>query len=106
MTLHEQILEDNRNIFFAMDDFADEREINGCKVKVVEDGDKLLAYKQMGIYEGSLLFFVRTDDLPGPVRPGDALIYDRAKWYVEDCREDMGILEIILKRSAGGGIGR
>ena len=106
MTLRDQILGDNRSIFFALDDFAVEREINGRAMKVVEDGDQLLLYRRLGIYEGTLLIYVQATDMPGPVAPGAALIYDRVKWYVEDCREDMGVLEVVLKRNAGGGIGR
>lgn len=103
MTLREQILSDNESVFFSLDDFATEVELLICnhpvRVRVVEDGDQLLNYRHIGIYEGSLLIYARAEDLPSPLKAGDALIYNRAKWYVEDAREDLGIWEIVLKRN-------
>lgn len=97
MTLRDQIEEDNCDIFFDFDELAKEVHIDGHPVPVVEDGEQLDKYRQMGIMEGQLLVYVRTGSLPRIPEPGDAMRYGTRQLWVESAKEDMGILELVLK---------
>lgn len=98
MELKEQFAADLDSIFFNLTELGELREINGQEVIVVEDGEKLQEYKLQGICQGQKLLYVRAADLPVVPHAGEAMIYGRTKWQVEECKEDMGLLEIILKR--------
>ncbi len=98
MGLKEQFAADLDNIFFNLEELGELQEINSREIMVVEDGEKLQEYKAQGIFRGQKLIYVRAADLPAIPRAGDALLYGRAKWQVEECREDTGLLEIILER--------
>lgn len=99
MNLKSQIERENKEIFFNLNDFAVERRIGDKKAFVVEDGDQLLKYKQLGIYEATLLIYIESNFFEKTPHPGDALMYQNKKYFIEDVREDMGILEIALKNT-------
>lgn len=98
MTLKEQFAADLDSVFFDPATLGELREINGREVMVVEDGEKLREYQLQGICQGQKLLYVRAADLPVIPKAGDAMLYGRTKWQVEECKEDTGLLEIILER--------
>lgn len=98
MTLKEQFAADLDSVFFDPAELGELREINGREVMVVEDGEKLQEYRLQGICQGQKLLYVRAADLPAVPYAGDAMMYGHTRWQVEECKEDTGLLEIILKR--------
>ena len=98
MILKDQFMADLDSIFFNPDELGELREINGREVMVIEDEEKLREYKFQGICQGQKLLYVRAASLPAIPHAGDAMLYGRTKWQVEECKEDAGLLEIILKR--------
>lgn len=98
MTLKEQFMADLDSVFFDPGELGELREINGQRVMVVEDGEKLREYQLQGICQGQKLIYVQVADLDPIPQAGDVLLYGQAKWRVEECKEDAGLLEIILER--------
>lgn len=98
MTLKEQFAADLKNIFFDPDELGESWEINGQRVMVVEDEEKLREYQLQGICRGQKLIYVRAADLDPIPQAGDGLRCGKAMWRVEECKEDAGLLEIILER--------
>lgn len=98
MDLKEQFAADLDSIFFNPAELGEPQEINGREVLVVEDEEKLREYKLQGICQGQKLLYVRAADLDPVPQAGDAILYGRTKWRVEECKEDAGLLEIILER--------
>ncbi len=96
--LKEQLAADLDSVFFDPAELGELREINGRQVMVVEDGEKLQEYKLQGICQGQKLLYVRVADLAAVPKAGDVMLYGRTKWQVEECKEDTGLLEIILGR--------
>lgn len=98
MTLKKQFRADLTGVFFSPDELGELREVNGREIMVIEDGEKLMEYRARGIYQGQKLIYVKTVDFDVIPKAGDTLMYGRTKWQVEECKEDAGLLEIILKR--------
>lgn len=96
MNLKDIISEDNSKIFYNFDELAQSVVIDGSPVPVIEDGEQLNKYRQMGIFEGVLLVYVQAASLPRIPQPGDAMRYGSKQLWVESCKEDMGILELVL----------
>lgn len=101
MTLREQIAKDNSALFFNADEFGETRCFNGLIITVIEDNEQLLKYRQAGICEGQKLIYMRRDDLTELPVAEDVVLYGEGtqqRWMVESCREDLGIVELILTR--------
>lgn len=98
MNLKEQFAADLDRVFFNPDELGEYQEINGKRMLVVEDGEKLQKYKLQGICQGQKLLYIRAADLDPIPQAGDSLRYGKTMWQVEECKEDTGLLEIILER--------
>ncbi len=99
-TLHDQVLNDNA-MFFSPADFGEQRLLNGKIVMAVEDSDQLLKYQQAGICEGQKLVYLPSDTFDKLPAAGDQLLYGwpaQQRWSIEQASEEMGIIELILKR--------
>ncbi len=98
MTLKEQFAVDLKSIFFDPGELGEPREINGQEVMVVEDGEKLREYQLQGICQGQKLLYIQAADLDPIPQAGDNLRYGKTMWRVEECKEDAGLLELVLER--------
>lgn len=110
MTLKEQITGDVNAVFLGaagLRDFAEMQSINGREVPVIKDDDQLDKYRREGVYQGTLLLYVRSSDFPERPAPGDAVLYGKAKYFVESAKETAGVTELVLtqyqvRRVSGG----
>lgn len=98
MTLRELAAEDI-GLFFNTDDFAETATVNEISMPVVVDGDQLARYRREGVFEGTLLLYARAADFAKVPNPGEALIFNKAKLWVESCKNELGILEIVLNQA-------
>ncbi|GEA17745.1 hypothetical protein [Moorella sp. E306M] len=101
MTFKDTIQQDI-GIFLNLGEFADVHDINGLKIPAVIDSnilktrsnDKTEQYD--GVYRSEIAVYVRADDLP--MRPvfGQEILLDGKAYLVDECNEEMGVLEIVL----------
>lgn len=88
--------------FFNLDEFAEMHEIDGYKVPAVIDSDILKIRSQNrseryeGVFKGEIAVYVKTEDLPFRPVYGQDLRLDGKLYFVVECSEDMGVLEITL----------
>lgn len=95
--LSEQVISDLSLLF---EDFSETVTIDGKKIEVVVDRDKLQERSQKefdGIYVGDLLYFVNKNDLIREPSVGDIQRLNKRIYEVIDVRLDLGLYEIILK---------
>lgn len=88
--------------FFNLDEFAEIHEIGGYKAPAVIDSDIVKIRSQSkserfdGIYKGEIVVYVKSKDLPFRPVYGQDLRLDGKLYFVVECSEDMGVLEITL----------
>lgn len=93
----------NEGVFDAMCDLgvAQEREIDGRAIQVVFDNDKLKNRQdRSGVVFGETLMYCRTSDLDVRPKAGRQMRVGRHLFYVTDCVEQDGILEVTLSSNA------
>lgn len=104
MTLKELISADVTDLFFNLDEFGETHRIEGHKVDIVIDGDKLDELKAgsfLGIAEAELLFFARSADLAHVPRkaPGSLLNFDGREHLIVTWDENMGVSQVTLRQN-------
>lgn len=97
------IAADKKAVFINGDEFADNHNINGVDVVCVVDGDliternaRTYAEYAEGVFKAQITIFVDADDLPARPVKGEGIRFDGNYFSVDDCVENMGILEITL----------
>ncbi|MDA3732383.1 hypothetical protein PBV87_12880 [Niameybacter massiliensis] len=106
MGFKEQINKDLDQTFFNIDEFAEEHIINGQKISIVVDNDRLEERSKKeydGLYVGELLFFVPKSRLSAKLKQDGPVIFDGKQMYVFSLREDNGVYEVILNQNLVGG---
>lgn len=111
MNLHEAMAHDLDAVFFNLDDFACEHEINGRKIRcIVDDAQVGVATRAADDFENvSGLGLVKTDRIvlcqaadliPQPL-PGEEIGMDGSRWLVADggVTETEGMLRLPLNRA-------
>lgn len=87
--------------FLNADEFADTHNIDGRDVPAIIDRDVLKQRSRQvdrvdGVYSGEVLLFVRVSDLPERPVIDQRMRVDNELFYVVDCNENDGMLEISL----------
>ena len=108
MTLREQF-GDDLGIFLDDDELATEHAIKttadpeGKPILCVVDNDEALqdAIKSQGTYDGNILFYARTSDLPG-IRQEMMLTFDDVPFSVSGVVEEDGMTQVTLAAAQGG----
>ena len=104
MTLKEQMARDLESVFFNLDKFGSEHEIDGRTVTVIVDEDELTqrriqsggALKEAGLYDCDILFFARENDLAPP--PVDSILrFDGRLYMVTTSGVQDGMVTVALK---------
>ncbi|KMT23004.1 hypothetical protein [Clostridium cylindrosporum] len=96
--------QDDLDVMLNLEEFAEERNIDGTILNVVIDNDRLQerAKKEYeGIYVGDILYYAKVSDykennMKKP-KPDSIQSFNRKQYIVFDIREDNGLYEIILK---------
>ena len=92
------LIQSDLAVFLNVDEFADTHNIDGRDIPAVIDRDVLKQRSQRvdGVYSGEALLFVRLSDLPARPVVDQRMRVDSELFYVVDCNENDGLLEITL----------
>ncbi len=102
MGFKEQLTEDLDSVFFNAEEFAESHVINGSKVNIVVDNDKLAElYLAKGthteqLFTDSILFYVRKKDLDFEPVPGQYLEYDDRVFLISDVKTDNESYTVVM----------
>lgn len=105
MSFKEQIQKDLGAVFLNLDEFAELHRVEGAKIAVVMDNDKLNKLKQgqiLGLVEADVLLFGRASDFPKDLDPGRLLNVDGRELIVVSAGRDMGLVEVALRQNRNG----
>lgn len=102
MGFKEQLLDDLDSVFFNTDEFAETHTINGEKVDIVVDNDKLADLyisketHTEELFTDAIMFYVRKKDLDFEPVPGQYLEYDGRGMLITDVKHDDESYTIVL----------
>jgi hypothetical protein len=97
-----EALEDDMEVFFNLDEFAETRNIDGTEMSIVIDEDKLEELKVSrdihieGIHEARLLIYVKKNEFGGKPAVNAIIEVDDKSYRVIDSSEVSGVITIIL----------
>lgn len=98
----EQLEKDMDDIFFNLDEFAEYHNIDGNKIPVVVDNDRIIelslgkTVETRGIFTDDILFFVLKKYLDYEPCAGQHMEFDGVTYPISDVKEDFGGYTIIL----------
>ena len=98
-TLKELIASDIDLIFMQLEDFGEIHKVEGKETIIVADSDTLASMKNgniLEVAESDMLFFARTEDLPGKKAPGSAINIDGRECTVDLWIENLGISQVTV----------
>ena len=110
MNFKEHIANDISKTIINLDEFADEKNINGVIVRVVEDSDKLeyrIKKDYDGLIIGDVLFFISKEEYAKIPRvtetptTNQAISYDGKPATIINVGKMDGLYEIILQHAGG-----
>lgn len=90
------------NVFFNIDELADTYDIDGRKISVVQDDDRILEKTDMSLLGTALgdgLIFIKAKDMPRMPGGGNQLMINDEPWYVRTCVHNNGVYEIRIGRN-------
>ncbi len=102
MGLKDQIANDLDSVFLNLNDFAEEREIEGATVTCIVNEDSLAKVKQgriLGLVECDMMIFGKTTDLPPQKGPESIINVDGRECIVVAWANTMGMAEIALRQN-------
>lgn len=105
MSFKEQIQKDLDAVFLNLEDFAELHRVEGVKIAVVVDSDRLNKLKQghiLGLVEADMLLMGKKADFPANLEPGRLLNVDGREMIVENSGENMGLVEVALRQNRTG----
>lgn len=92
------------SVFLNFGYFAETHKVDGREILTVEDSEELKrrqAGEELAIEQGSILFYCAACDLPAIKRPGQSMEYDDRIYHIDDVKDDMGMLTIVLSENFG-----
>ena len=103
-TLRQLIASDlaDDKLFFNLDGFAEEHEIDGKQVVVIVDDDELVKRKIAGdveLDESTMLIKLRRADFRRQLTHGDRVNFDGRFYTVDRCTEMYGMLTVAMHES-------
>ena len=105
MGFKEQIKRDLDAVFLNLGEFAELHYVEGVEIAVIKDDNTLTTLKQgqiLGLVEADMLLLGRAEDFPADLDPGRILNVDGREMIVENCGEDMGLVEVALRQNRVG----
>ena len=105
MNFKEMIRNDLDTVFFNLDEFAEHHRVEGAKIVVIVDDDRLNTLKKgqiLGLVEADMLIMGREGDFPADLEPGRLLNVDGRELIVVNSGKDMGLVEVALRQNRTG----
>lgn len=94
---------DLTNVFINEGEFAALHTVNGARIPVMLDSDRLLERRdKAGLSGESLYFYVCAVDLPTRPLVDSSMMFDGVQYVVTECLENEGLLEVALMRQNSG----
>lgn len=103
MALCDQV-EDDLSMFFDLDEMATIHNISGKQISVVIDNDqgqRNSIKAPGGVYDGNLLFFAKTSELP-TILPDSMITFDGVPYQVVGVVSEEGMSQVTLRAGMGG----
>ena len=100
MSFRDMVQADLHNVFFNVEEFAEEHTINGKKMLCVIDQDENAAssvQSVMGVYVANRRIYVKESDMKVLPKEGLQLRLDDRMYFVTDARLEMGAVVIELQ---------
>lgn len=104
MVFKDDLANDIRNIFFNFEEFGEEHTISGKKIVCIFDQDKFEAKRRNslittedGVYQSGITIFLPTHSFKYRPHAKEVIVIDGNKYTVEECKEDMGVLEMDVR---------
>lgn len=101
MAFKDAVANDIQKIFLDLEFFGEQHRIEGKKISIVIDNDKLKEKQggqDLAVAESDLLFYARSADLPARRPAGEILNVDGREYIVDDWQDDMWMATVVLKR--------
>jgi len=95
-------IEKDLQTFINFNEFGEEHVIEGKKIIIVLDDDKLIERQsgaELGITGSTLLFYAKTKDLPKKKAFGLSLMVDGREYLVDSWTETAGIAQVVLSKN-------
>lgn len=89
-------------VFLNVDEFAELHMVEGKKIPVVMDDDRLTTLKKgqiLGLVEADMLLMGKVSDFPADMEPGRLLNVDGRELIVSKSSRDMGLIEAALRQN-------
>lgn len=105
MAFKDQIVRDLDAVFLNTDEFAELHRVEGVRIPVVVDNDRLNKLKQgqiLGLVEADMLLMGKESDFPPDLEPGRLLNVDGRELIVAAYGKDMGLVEVALNQNRTG----
>lgn len=106
VTFKESVKDDIQNVFFNLDEFAENHLINGKEILVVVDDDKMSELVESKftpldrIYEKMILFYVQKEALEFIPKVNGSFFFDGEMYQVADVSDDgFGVLTVTIGRN-------
>lgn len=104
MRTFKDFIRNDMKSFFNLNEFAEEHTINGKKITIIIDNNKLIERAQKefdGLSVGEILYYVKSEDLGEMPEQGTSQYFDGRNMFIFNIREDNGIYEVILQQYRG-----
>lgn len=109
-TFKEDLNEDLRDVFFDVDEFAEEHDLNGTVCLCVVEGVATRASFQRSekyagydvVHGATNTVHVKKEELGETPVEGEVFKIDGDIYYVDSCTEEMGMLTISLRANISG----
>lgn len=106
MGFKEEVVSDIVNVFLNLEEFGDTHTIGKKETICVIDEERfqnkqknrVKSLEDEGIFMEGLTLFIEKSFFKYPPHSGEILSIDDTEYYVEETKEDMGLLEIDLTR--------
>lgn len=100
--LNDFFVQDMNSVFFNVDEFGTEVDIDGTTMVVIIDNEKLDKYKQKngeeGLSEAELLFYVAESEFEEPLFIDKRLEFNHENYWIQSLKTDNRMYEVVLSR--------
>ena len=110
MSFHEQVALDIGNVFLNTEEFVEPHNLDGTELMAVvsisrtrpKSGTASRNYD--GLHGDFATVNIRKEDLPHIPKEGDNIRLDGRRYTVEECKDIMGMLRLVLSAYRMGGV--
>lgn len=112
MSFRDQVAADIENVFLNPEEFGEIHNLDGVELLMVMSTSKtrpksgVSSRNYDGIFGDFATVNIRKEDFPRIPKQGENIRLDGKRYTVEECRDNMGMLHMVLAAYRMGGAGR